>query len=414
MEAIRAANNDPWSLITSVDMSSGIVRFDTATPNITSVSPTVIPYTTGTEITILGSNLKDSAVVSFGDMYNAYVTYKDDHMVVTRITTPFRLTEEITRPVQIHTVYGKVSNSLPISLSKTAITSTTPVTKDTFDGHGCNLTKGQSYCTATNGCVNSVADCRALGEIPPPKIQPKTIVPVTPTPHDYDTHNCDLTAGQSWCEPLQKCIPSGYDCTTGTPPPEVIKDQVLDVHGCDVTGGEHWCDTVQRCFTYGAECPTTPPASTKHELDAHNCDLTLEQFWCESDQKCAVKGYICPTVGLTLTGTTPTPDPHGCSTEQDWCAATGNCIPKGSACSYSVMDLDEHGCCTGCGDSWCEYSQTCVLAGGQCQPVGGSPEIITNAPTGETPVAGEAGGIGGIPPIFVGAAALIAVLLISK
>lgn len=319
MEKVREMTKQPWAIITSIETPT-----DTTTPNITSVSPTVIPYTKGTEITILGTNLKEVVSVSFGDMYLATPAYVDDKMVVAKTPSNFiPMYDGIDRPIVVHTVHGKVSNTLHISLSKTAMV--TPTSQDTFDPHGCNLTKGQSYCPSTDMCVNNTLDC----------------------------------------------------VLTQTPVGSLTTDIVI-------------------------------PSQT-HKFDAHQCNLTLEQFWCESAQKCYENGADCQPATPTTT-----PDPHGCSPDQDWCSATGNCIPKGSVCSVSVMDLDEHGCCTSCGDSWCEYSQTCVLSGGMCEPIGGEPGIITNTTPGGTP-SGETGGtIVGVPMVFVGAAALIAVLLISK
>jgi hypothetical protein len=67
---------------------------------------------------------------------------------------------------------------------------------------------------------------------------------------DRDDWGCITSAGYSWCNHTNACIPVGYDCSPFTKVLGVDKDK----WGCITSAGYAWCNETSTCLPMNEMC----------------------------------------------------------------------------------------------------------------------------------------------------------------
>ncbi|GEM_PF-900687 len=93
-----------------------------------------------------------------------------------------------------------------------------------------------------------------------------------------DEHGCLTSAGDAWCEILQKCYRPGVEAC-----------ELKDEHGCVTSSGSYWCDKQQKCYDSKTEfCDLTKNFCSDTQRKATSCGrlMTPVCAWMADDGKC--------------------------------------------------------------------------------------------------------------------------------
>ena len=162
--------------------------------------------------------------------------------------------------------------------------------------------------------VTAPTDMPILSGVGTPTEDPTTAPTALEPPRggNVDENGCISSAGYSWCPSLDECIRSfETDCPSAAPTDSpILPGSDRDENGCIPSAGYSWCDPLKECIkSWETDCPgTTTPSPTKS-----------------------------PTKGPTRSPT----------------AAPVNRPAPGS-------DVDENGCKSSAGYSWCASLEECI------------------------------------------------------
>ena len=117
---------------------------------------------------------------------------------------------------------------------------------------------------------------------------------------DLDEHGCLISAGFTYCEPLDLCVRLWKtECPYNkadfeSAAPSVGNDR--DAHGCIGSAGYVWCEKLKKCVRpWEEECPGRRRRLFGGERDEHGCIGSAGYVWCEKLKKC-VRPWITPCV----------------------------------------------------------------------------------------------------------------------
>jgi hypothetical protein len=124
---------------------------------------------------------------------------------------------------------------------------------------------------------------------------PVNVVPNTPpdpnAPIARDEHGCLTSAGDAWCEILQKCYRPGAEAC-----------ETKDEHGCVTSSGSYWCDKQKKCYDPNIDfCDITKnfcPKNGGPSVGSCGRLMTPTCGWLTDNGKCAnalcIRSYTNP------------------------------------------------------------------------------------------------------------------------
>ena len=106
--------------------------------------------------------------------------------------------------------------------------------------------------------------------------------------NNTDSHGCNASAGEVWCESLQICTkPWEQKCPSSS---QKTKNKIIggktDKHGCNASAGEVWCDSYQICIKpWEQKCPSPTSKKSKNK-DKKYCGKGT--IWDKVKQMCTL------------------------------------------------------------------------------------------------------------------------------
>ena len=266
----------------------------------------------------------------------------------------------------------------------TAPTALEPPRGGNVDENGCISSAGYSWCPSLDECIRSFeTDC--------PSAAP-TDSPILPG-SDRDENGCIPSAGYSWCDPLKECIKSWETDCPGTTTPSPTKSPIQDSTSSptesptegptaptsdegvscvdpstynptftpqciNVGSGGYTCKNVRLGGTPDYRCVAPAPTSSPTEVnrpapgsdrDENGCIPSAGYSWCDPLKEC-IKSWETDCPGTTTPS--PTKSPTKGPTRSPTAAPVNRPAPG--------SDVDENGCKSSAGYSWCASLEECI------------------------------------------------------